>query len=49
MTSLAISLLAAGRFLEFFMRSDSAEVALGLEVASGRAWHRSPVPAWAPG
>jgi hypothetical protein len=38
MTRFVIALLAAGRFLEFFMRSDSAEVALGLEVASGRAW-----------
>jgi prolipoprotein diacylglyceryltransferase len=28
-----IALLAAGRFVEFFVRSDSATVALGLETA----------------
>jgi phosphatidylglycerol:prolipoprotein diacylglycerol transferase len=33
MTWLVIALLAAGRFVEFFMRSDSDKVALGLEVA----------------
>jgi phosphatidylglycerol:prolipoprotein diacylglycerol transferase len=33
MTWLVIALLAAGRFVEFFVRSDSDEVALGLEVA----------------
>ena len=33
MTWLVIALLAAGRFIEFFVRSDSAESALGLEVA----------------
>jgi phosphatidylglycerol:prolipoprotein diacylglycerol transferase len=33
MTWLVIALLVAGRFLEFFVRSDSAEGALGLEVA----------------
>ena len=33
MTWLVISLLAAGRFAEFFVRSDSDKVALGLEVA----------------
>jgi phosphatidylglycerol---prolipoprotein diacylglyceryl transferase len=32
-TWLVIALLAAGRFVEFFVRSDSATVALGLEVA----------------
>jgi hypothetical protein len=46
---LVVALLAAGRFLEFFMRSDSADRALGLEaaqwtslailaVAAGGAW-----------
>jgi hypothetical protein len=30
---LVIALLAAGRFFEFFVRSDSADVALGLETA----------------
>ena len=33
MTWLVIALLAAGRFVEFFVRSDSDKVALGLEVA----------------
>jgi phosphatidylglycerol:prolipoprotein diacylglycerol transferase len=33
MTWLVIALLAAGRFVEFFVRSDSDQVALGLEVA----------------
>jgi phosphatidylglycerol---prolipoprotein diacylglyceryl transferase len=33
MTWLVIALLALGRFMEFFVRSDSDEVALGLEVA----------------
>lgn len=33
MTWLVITLLAAGRFIEFFVRSDSDQVALGLEVA----------------
>ena len=33
MTWLVIVLLAAGRFVEFFVRSDSATAALGLEVA----------------
>ncbi len=33
MTWLVIALLAAGRFAEFFVRSDSDKVALGLEVA----------------
>jgi len=33
MTWLVIALLAAGRFVEFFVRSDSETVALGLEVA----------------
>jgi phosphatidylglycerol:prolipoprotein diacylglycerol transferase len=33
MTWLVIGLLAAGRFVEFFVRSDSDKVALGLEVA----------------
>jgi phosphatidylglycerol:prolipoprotein diacylglycerol transferase len=33
MTWLVIGLLAGGRFIEFFVRSDSDEVALGLEVA----------------
>lgn len=28
-----IGLLAAGRFVEFFVRSDSATIALGLETA----------------
>ena len=28
-----IGLLAAGRFIEFFVRSDSATLALGLETA----------------
>jgi phosphatidylglycerol---prolipoprotein diacylglyceryl transferase len=46
---LVVALLAAGRFLEFFLRSDSADLALGLEtaqwtslavlaVAAGGAW-----------
>lgn len=30
---LVIGLLAIGRFLEFFLRSDSADLALGLEIA----------------
>jgi phosphatidylglycerol:prolipoprotein diacylglycerol transferase len=33
MTWLVIALLAAGRFVEFFVRSDSDELALGLEIA----------------
>jgi phosphatidylglycerol:prolipoprotein diacylglycerol transferase len=33
MTWLVVALLAAGRFAEFFLRSDSATVALGLETA----------------
>jgi len=33
MVSLVLGLLAAGRFVEFFVRSDSAKTALGLEVA----------------
>jgi phosphatidylglycerol---prolipoprotein diacylglyceryl transferase len=33
MTWLVIALLSAGRFVEFFVRSDSDKVALGLEVA----------------
>jgi phosphatidylglycerol:prolipoprotein diacylglycerol transferase len=33
MTWLVIALLATGRFVEFFVRSDSDKVALGLEVA----------------
>jgi phosphatidylglycerol---prolipoprotein diacylglyceryl transferase len=33
LTWLVIALLAIGRFLEFFLRSDSADLALGLEVA----------------
>ena len=33
MTWLVIALLAAGRFAEFFLRSDSETVALGLETA----------------
>lgn len=33
MTWLVIALLSAGRFVEFFVRSDSAKSALGLEVA----------------
>ena len=33
MTWLVLALLAAGRFGEFFVRSDSETVALGLEVA----------------
>ena len=33
MTWLVIALLALGRFVEFFVRSDSDEAALGLEVA----------------
>jgi hypothetical protein len=30
---LVIALFAIGRFLEFFVRSDSADLALGLEIA----------------
>jgi phosphatidylglycerol:prolipoprotein diacylglycerol transferase len=30
---LVLALLALGRFLEFFLRSDSADLALGLEIA----------------
>jgi prolipoprotein diacylglyceryltransferase len=30
---LVIALFAVGRFCEFFLRSDSAELALGLEIA----------------
>jgi prolipoprotein diacylglyceryltransferase len=33
MVWLVLGLLAAGRFVEFFVRSDSAKAALGLEVA----------------
>lgn len=33
MTWLVLALLSAGRFLEFFVRSDSEGAALGLEVA----------------
>jgi prolipoprotein diacylglyceryltransferase len=30
---LVIALFAVGRFFEFFLRSDSADLALGLEIA----------------
>jgi phosphatidylglycerol---prolipoprotein diacylglyceryl transferase len=33
LTWLVLALLAVGRFLEFFLRSDSADLALGLEIA----------------
>src|SRR5919106_1800516 len=33
LTWLVIALLATGRFFEFFLRSDSADLALGLEIA----------------
>jgi prolipoprotein diacylglyceryltransferase len=33
LTWLVLALLAVGRFFEFFLRSDSAHLALGLEIA----------------
>jgi prolipoprotein diacylglyceryltransferase len=33
LTWLVLALLAIGRFFEFFLRSDSADLALGLEIA----------------
>jgi prolipoprotein diacylglyceryltransferase len=33
LTWLVIGMLAIGRFLEFFLRSDSEDLALGLEIA----------------